>query len=197
MTSHGGMAVRGTQRATLTQLLNEGLVALGIALGSGALALLVVLGMFAIAVPAVSGSQSYTILTSSMKPNLPPGTFIVVERESPADLRLGDVITYQLVSGKPDVVTHRIVKVIVDSRGARTFLTQGDNNAVADGAAVRPVQIKGKLWYAIPYLGRIAGLRNTSEGMTVITLAGWASLTYGACLIALTIVGRVRRARES
>ena len=46
-------------------------------------------------------------LTSSMEPGLPPGTLVIVKPIDPVDVRIGTVITYQLESGKPTVVTHR------------------------------------------------------------------------------------------
>ncbi|HEV7184850.1 MAG TPA: signal peptidase I [Leifsonia sp.] len=161
------------------------------------LASVLLVGVFAVVVPAVTGSATYTILTSSMKPHLPPGTFVVVERENAADLRVGDVITYQLASGKPAVVTHRIVQVRVNTDNSRTFITRGDNNAVADPDAVRTAQIKGKVWYAIPFVGWMATMRNTSIGSTALTVAGWALLAYGVAVAALASVRRVRRVRES
>ncbi len=175
---------------------------IGTALVSGLLALVVAIGVFAVAVPAVTGSATYTILTSSMKPNLPPGTFVVVQRQAASHLHVGDIITYQLVSGKPEVVTHRIVKVMVDSNASRTFVVKGDNNAVADAKSVRPAQIRGKVWYAIPFVGWIAGLRSTSLGLFALAIVGWALLLYGAGMVLLTLGRRFsqnrtrRRARQ-
>ncbi|MGO4276485.1 hypothetical protein AB4Z22_42795, partial [Paenibacillus sp. TAF58] len=60
---------------------------IGAALLSGLLAVVLLTGILAVVVPAAAGAQTYTILTSSMKPGLPPGTFVVVERQAAADLR--------------------------------------------------------------------------------------------------------------
>ena len=173
------------------------LAALRVALVSGLLAIVVVIGVLTVLVPAVTGSETYTILTSSMKPNLPPGTLVVVRPVHVPDLHSGDVITYQLASGKPTVVTHRIVKVMVSSDASREFITRGDNNAVADTRPVRPAQIKGKLWYAIPSVGWLATLRTTSTGTTALTIAGWALLAYGVGLVAWRVARRDHPRRDS
>jgi len=62
-----------------------------------------------IVIPRVTGSQTYTVLTNSMAPNFPPGSFLVVKPVDFAELKYGDVVTFQMYSGRPDVETHRIV----------------------------------------------------------------------------------------
>ncbi|MGL4305274.1 MAG: signal peptidase I [Mycobacteriaceae bacterium] len=109
----------------------------------------------AVIVPRVTGSTPYTVLTSSMEPTYPPGTLIIVRETDPDDLSISDPITYQLESGKPEVVTHRIIAVEQNARGEKTFITQGDNNSGPDTRPVRPVQIRGKVWYSVPYIGHL------------------------------------------
>ena len=62
-----------------------------------------------IVVPRATGSQTYTVLTNSMAPKFPPGTFLVVKPVDFDELKYGDVVTFQLYSGRPEVETHRIV----------------------------------------------------------------------------------------
>jgi signal peptidase len=167
-------------------------VASTLALALSVFALLIV--ALAVAVPAVTGSYTYTILTQSMKPNLPPSTLVVVRPERADDLRVGDVITYQLEPGKPAVVTHRIVEVTAASDGSRLFTTRGDNNAVADADPVKPPQIRGRLWYAIPFVGWLAGFRSTQFGSVVVTIVGGALLVYGIWMSSAAIWNRFHRA---
>lgn len=127
----------------------------------------------AIVVPKVSGGRPYTVLTGSMRPDYPPGTLIVVRPRPAEQIGVGDVITYQLRSGEPAVVTHRVVEVTRNEQGELRFVTKGDDNNVVDEPPVRPVQVRGVLWYSIPYLGWVntwfSGKRRT---MTVFVLAG-------------------------
>ena len=55
----------------------------------GAVALLVV----GVGIPRVAGATPYDILTSSMEPDLPPGTLVVSRPVDPQDVGIGDVIT--------------------------------------------------------------------------------------------------------
>ena len=109
----------------------------------------------AVVVPRLGGATPYTILTGSMRPHLPPGTLVVVKPVDPADVGVGTVLTYQLESGRPDVVTHRVVEVGQDPDGEPRWHTRGDANGADDPEWVRPVQVKGRLWYSVPQLGRV------------------------------------------
>lgn len=144
--------------------------------------------------PRVVGATPYTILTGSMRPSMPPGTLVVVRPVSPERVRVGDVVTYQLRSGEPQVVTHRVVSVGVDGGGHRVFRTQGDANDVADSAWVRPVQVKGVLWYAVPHLGRFANVLDGEQRQQVLVVLVGSLLLYAACMIGSEVRDRRRRA---
>ena len=119
---------------------------------------LVILGVsavlaIAVLIPRAAGATPYVVLTGSMRPAMPPGTLVVVRPVKPAEVAVGNVITYQLRSGRPAVVTHRVVAMGFDGKGRPSFQTQGDANNAPDARWVRPVQIRGERWYAVPYLG--------------------------------------------
>lgn len=130
------------------------LSALGTGLSAGVLLLILTLGVATIALPALVGGIPLSVLTGSMRPNLPPGTLVVVKPTPAEEIGVGDVITFQLESGQPTLVTHRVIARSVDSAsGEIRFTTQGDANNTPDPEQVQPVQVRGTVWYAIPYLG--------------------------------------------
>jgi signal peptidase len=108
-----------------------------------------------IVVPAVAGAERFTVLTGSMRPTYPPGTLVIVRPAEVDGLAIGNPITYQLESGRPDVVTHRIISVRHNAKGEASFITQGDANDNPDPKPVRPEQIRGEVWYSIPHLGYV------------------------------------------
>jgi signal peptidase len=130
--------------------------------------------------PAVTGSQTYSVLTNSMKPHYGPGTLLIVKPVQATTLRTGDVITYQLASGRPEVITHRIISVTADQEGNRLFLTKGDNNAAADETPVSEVQIRGELFYAVPWAGYAANWLGNQNRTIAGEAAAAALLVYGA-----------------
>lgn len=159
------------------------------------LAVIVGVGVLAIVVPAVTGSTTLTVLTSSMEPNLPPGTMVVVRPTDPQKIEPGMIMTYQLKSGEPTVVTHRVTQVLMTADGQRLFITQGDANPTADSDPVREVQVRGTVWYAIPYVGWAALALHGEQRAIVITVAVVALFGYAAWAFVSSMVDRARRSR--
>lgn len=166
-------------------------------LGSAAMTVILVvilaIAAAAIVVPALTGSTALTVLTSSMTPNLPPGTLIVVRPTDPDDIHPGDVVTYQLRSDEPEVVTHRVIQRTALADGQLIFITQGDANPMPDETPVQEVQIRGTLWYAVPYLGWVSAWLTGPWKTWAIPLA--AFLLFGYALV--LVLSHVRDRRRS
>lgn len=158
------------------------------------LGILLLFVVLTVVFPKVMGASTYTVLTGSMRPDLEPGHLIGVKPTPVAELKIGDVITYQLESGKPATVTHRIVGKSQSSGGQITFTTQGDANNVVDKLPVQEVQIQGKLVYAIPYIGRITNLLTPQTKAAVTTVLGIGIIGYGVSLFVPKRPSRGRRA---
>ena len=144
-----------------------------------------------IVVPVATGSQTYTVLTNSMAQKFPPGTFMVMKPAPFEELKYGDVITFQLYSGRPEVETHRIVGFGSTQAGEKTLVTKGDNNGANDPEPVRAIQVKGKLFYAVPYVGFVANFLGNSDRGAWTVIAAVALIGYGA----ITVYKSVRKAR--
>lgn len=143
-----------------------------------------------VVVPRMAGATPYVVLTSSMKPSLPPGTMVVSRPVAPASIPIGSVITYQLVSGEPAVVTHRVVGQGVTSGGDVVFRTKGDANSAADPGWVRAVQVRGSSWYAIPYIGYVTNQLQVIDRVAVQRAVAVALLGYASVLILGAVRGR-------
>ena len=153
------------------------------------IAWLVILGAVAVLaaaviVPRLGGATPYTVLTSSMEPEYPPGTLVVVRPVPIEEIGTGDVVTYQLESGEPTVVTHRVVGLSTTLGGEQSLVTQGDGNDIPDANPVQPVQVEGKLWYSVPYLGHVNNVVGGDErrlGMYAVVagLLGYAVFMFG------------------
>ncbi|MGW9157091.1 signal peptidase I [Microbacterium sp. NPDC055665] len=163
----------------------------GIGVSWALLLLTLMIAFLATALPAITGAQSYSILTESMQPTYPPGTLIVVRSVDPTDLQVGSVITYQIESGKAAVITHRVTGVVQSSSGSRSFVTMGDNNAVPDPTPISSEQVRGEVWYAIPYLGILSNAREGIIG-AVIPIIGVGLISWGGYLVASWSIGRLR-----
>ncbi|MCR8691515.1 signal peptidase I [Rhodococcus pyridinivorans] len=148
----------------------------------------ILLAMFAlltvaILVPTLAGAERFTVLTGSMKPTYPPGTLLVVKPVERSELGIGMPITYQLRPGEPAVVTHRIISASQSAQGTRTYITQGDANDVPDEAPVIYEQIRGRVWYSIPYLGYVNNWLTGQNRSWTIGIVATSLFAYAAFLV--------------
>lgn len=138
---------------------------------------LVVLALSLTVLPKAVGGHTLTVLSGSMRPSLPVGS-VLVDRPTPiGTLRVGEVITYATTdpgTGRAVLVTHRITAIASTPNG-RVFTTKGDANRTVDSRPVLASQVRGTLWFGVPYLGRIrnfllngAGLVMLGSGITLL-----------------------------
>ncbi len=171
--------------------------ALATGIMAGVLAVVVLIGIAAIVVPAVTGSTALTVLTSSMEPGLPPGTLVVV-RPTPIDeIAPGSIMTYQLRSGEPTVVTHRVLEQHRTADGGYRFVTKGDANPAPDPGFVREVQVRGTVWYSIPLVGWVTQVVTGEVRAVVIPIAVLALSIYAVSMIVAGVRERSRERRRS
>jgi signal peptidase len=136
--------------------------------------------------PALLGYQRYVITSGSMTSTYDRGSIVYAEEAPTASLRVDDVITYQpprpAASG---LVTHRIVWIGRDRRGARAFRTKGDANLAPDPwrfTLDHPTQARAA--FHVPYLGyALAALAIRQVRMLAIGLP--------ALLVALAVLARL------
>lgn len=151
--------------------------------GSQALATAVVLlaGAALVAgvlVPRLAGATPYAVASGSMEPTLPIGALAVVRPSE--SVALGDVITFQLRSGEPEVATHRVVGLGFTTDGEPRYTTRGDANEISDRVAVAPEQLRGKLWYSVPYLGYVSALLSGQDRQWLAVAAAVLLGAYAA-----------------
>jgi signal peptidase len=139
-------------------------------------------------VPAVVGGTALTVLSPSMREVLAPGDVAVI-RPRPVELiAVGDVITFlgrDPMSSSTRVVTHRVVEVLPGP----AFRTRGDANDDPDAGVVAVADVRGVMWYRVPWVGGLAQELMTPAGAVVA--AGAVVLVLGTALL----VG-VRRRRS-
>lgn len=161
---------------------------------SAALLLLVIgLGVALVGLPKLAGAMPLTVLTNSMEPTLPPGTLIVMRPVAADDIAIGDVVTYQIRSGEPDVITHRVSAITMTTTGARSFTFKGDNNAEADAEQVTEPQVLGRLWYSVPLAGYLSQWMNSGARGVIVPVAAGALFVFAAVMMVSGLLGAIRR----
>ncbi len=139
----------------------------------GLLLLVLAVAVLAVVIPKATGAVPLSILSNSMAPSMPVGDLAVVKptmrTDDATDLRtldaqaidkindvdelvIGDVIAYQPEATDSTLIIHRITDVTVHADGTRTYIVKGDNNGAAD-QPVEGYQVRGKVWYHLPWIG--------------------------------------------
>jgi signal peptidase len=143
----------------------------------GVLLLLALVVPFVVySVPAVvGGEESYVVLTASMSPAIDPGDAVVVADVDPADVAVGDVITFRRSASDEIPVTHRVIEVVETEQGP-AFRTQGDANEDPDAALVTPDRVVGMVVLTIPFIGYVVEFVNSPSGFVALVVVPIALL---------------------
>ncbi len=115
---------------------------------------------------------AYIIISPSMDPTIKVEDAIIILREEPTDLKVGDIITF--LSSDPRysglTITHRIVGIEKSENGDLFFRTKGDNNNAEDSALVSSKNIFGRVILKIPKIGYIQSLLMQSYGWVLLVV---------------------------
>ena len=125
------------------------------------------------------------IFGSSMEPTLQSGTLMMIEPIEPRNVKVGDIIVYNVPSmireyyNYPPVVAHRVIEIKTNPTLA--FRTQGDNTGSEDPFTIRPMDLRGTVGNQIPYLGLPLLFFQSQQGLifVIIALALLAFFLYG------------------
>jgi signal peptidase I len=119
-----------------------------------------------------------------MEPVLRSGGLLMIDPIDPKDVKVGDIIVYNVPSmvrdyyNYPPTVSHRVIRII--NAPSLGFRTAGDNNG-EDPFTVRPEDIRGTVGKQIPYLGMPLLFFQSQQGVifAIIALALLALFLYG------------------
>ena len=115
-----------------------------------ALVLYLLVARIAGKVPSIFGYSVVRIVTPSMDPKIPVGSFVLIKKAVPEEIAVGDIITFYtddpdpVVAGK--TITHRVLAVSCED-GQYVFTTKGDNqatNPVPDAYPARGERLVGR-----------------------------------------------------
>ena len=119
-------------------------------------------------VPSIGGISPLIVLTDSMLPEISSGDLIITKQIDPADVKVGDVISFFDPAGNgSSVVTHRVIEIVTEN-GETKWRTRGDNNNTEDRMAVPFDSLVG-IWTGtrIAGAGSVAMFLQTTPGLIV------------------------------
>jgi signal peptidase len=111
------------------------------------------LGIFGVIVaPALFGGRSLTVLSGSMDPALKVGDIVIDSQVSPAEVRVGDIITFSDPEGTDKLITHRVRRLRITD-GTAHVVTKGDNTNAVERWEMPAAGSLGRVEYRVPLLG--------------------------------------------
>ena len=117
-------------------------VALGVAVG----------GFGVVVTPSLFGGRSLTVMSGSMEPALGVGDVVINSHVRPADVRVGDIVTFSDPEGTGKLITHRVRRVRI-MNGTAHVVTKGDNTNAVERWDIPAAGSLGRVEYRVPLLG--------------------------------------------
>lgn len=119
-------------------------------------------------VASLAGFTPMSVVTDSMAPTFRSGDLILIRKCNTADLKQGDIITFHtIINNEYALNTHRIDE-IQTVNGVRSYVTKGDNNAIADVHMIADGDIVGKYVGHLPGVGKVMNFLSSSMGFLLV-----------------------------
>jgi len=118
-------------------------------------------------VATVAGYPSLLVRTGSMRPALAVGDAIVTHPIAPANVRVGNVITFADPERHNVLVTHRVADVR-RTGAVFAFVTRGDANSGVERWTMPASGRVGRLALRVPRAGWMLGWTSAPVGRTVL-----------------------------
>ena len=128
----------------------------------------VIAALLAGTAPSVLGYEGLIVTSGSMAPAILVGDMAVVAPIKPAQMSVGDIITYRSKERPDIIITHRIVEISHDDLGQIIFHTKGDANETVDQVQVNPTAVVGRVAYIVPKIGYVVDFARSAEGKMLL-----------------------------
>lgn len=105
--------------------------------------------------PRTGRYATLTVLSGSMRPTIPEGSMVVVTPQRPSDVRIGQVLTFEVPDSPGQIVSHRVIEIV--RGGDRPVIrTQGDaNNGPDPWLAEIDGDVAWQVRHTVPFVGQM------------------------------------------
>ena len=133
--------------------------------------------LLSVTAPYVLGGRSYTVMSGSMEPRIHTGDVVGEEKIAPADMRSGDIVTFQDPEQAGRMITHR-VRSVREQAGVFSVVTKGDANNTVERWTIPADGQLGRVQYRVAHVGRL--LVFTRGPLGIMALVVLPALLLGA-----------------
>lgn len=129
------------------------------------------------------GFRPLVVHSGSMSPSVNGGDVVVTRMVKPAEVRVGDIVTFRDPSREQRLVTHRVREVHREAESF-SFVTRGDTNTGVERWSIDADGTLGRLSLRIPLVGYAIGWLGTAAVKAAL-------LAVGALVLAIAAVRRI------
>ena len=147
--------------------------------------------------PSIGGYTVFRITTGSMRPAYDTDTLILVKKTDPAEIKVGDVISFYSADPALDgaVNTHRVIAVEQDGTEWK-YTTLGDANNVPDQYGTDSNALIGKVVASSLTLGKLARLVSNPLVFIPVILIPLAVILISNMIRTIRLAGKIARDEE-
>ena len=137
--------------------------------------------------PSLFGYHVFRVQTDSMVPTLEVGDVILVKNVSAEDIAVGDIITYDVISGElaGQTITHRVVEEPEIRDGVYYYRTKGDREGAVMDEEFPYDRVEGKYVRTLPVFDKVYTFFLSPAGL--ITFIGIIVVLFGYEMISLIL----------
>lgn len=144
--------------------------------------LILIIILFLVASPLLPTKEyisTHVVSTGSMEPKIKTGSIVLSSLEID-EINKGDIIVFTSPTNEEITIVHRVMQIEKEE-----YITKGDNNDNEDDWIVFKSNIKGKVFFTIPYLGYAIQWMKTPIGFITIIIVP-------ALLFILTMIKKIK-----
>ena len=139
-------------------------------------------------VPSVFGYSIMNIVSGSMEDEIPKGSYILIKKIDPEDVKREDVICFYStdpqIYGLPN--THRVVEEPINNNGSIEFVTRGDANPINDQETAKGENLIGVY---VKRLDTLTAFSNALKGnMMIFVIITLQICMFGMALFAVVSI---------
>ena len=134
-------------------------------------------------VPYFFGYSIMNIVSGSMEDTIPEGSYILIKKTDPSEIRKGDIICFYSddpkIKGFPN--THTVVEDPIEGEDGLEFVTKGEANPLNDPVTAKGNNLIGRY---VKNMDLLTGFSKTLDGNTMLIISTVLTVLCAGLMIA-------------
>ena len=146
-------------------------------------------------IPYFFGYSIMNIVSGSMEDTIPEGSYILIQKTDPAEIRKGDIICFfsddPAIKGYPN--THTVVEEPIRTENGLEFVTKGDANPLKDSVTAKGDKLIGRY---VTRLDMLTSFTRALDGNGILIISVVLLVLCALCMVATAFLKVARTESE-